>query len=337
MKTYHINYEKLTQNLKRTYSLLAKRIASNDIHFPSLFMSKEGKKFGKQIDDAVAFSIRCLIFTLEYRDFIEKGIELFQNKDFRDAIPDEQKPEFDVISESVSGLSKLVQTEKKPDDELVLFSEDDRGRFLAYLTLSVYSYLDAYVDALIKTLLQHPVLVERIFLTLASSSDTKFDVKEMKYFKADSLGFARKWIESNTEANPLTLLKIIQRGLSIDRLVTEITQDYNLECYEMLLSKFKDFRNNIAHGKPAPDIEEFDIDFIKEQWKKMEETIQDQRAVIEVPDFIEEYSEFIWEKILELFPSFNKAFHLPLMAAVYPAIVDQAVTRVLRTYDRKPI
>ena len=330
MKQRQLDYNRLKEELTQSYLHIKNQIASNEVDFFSLFLSDEGRLLAEQIEDAVEFSIKCLVLSMDYRDLIDNVFQMLQDEKLREQIPKEELEDFDKFNELMEKYISQKESEQE-EKELILFTKEDRGRFLAYLTMAIYSYIDAYCSNLVERILVHPNITNRLFSILASRNKVKFDLAGMNEYEKDPYEFSSKWLRNEVKINPLAFLKTIQKGLSIDKFVQDILEEYDLTQYEKLFKDFMLFRIDIAHGKPAPDMEDFDIDFIKERWKRMEKEFHAQRmnGDAEIPDFMEKYVDRIWDMILEVFPAFAKAFHLPLMAIVYPAFVDQAIERVL--------
>ena len=212
----------------------------------------------------------------------------------------------------------------------VIFNKDDERIFLASLISLLHACVERYTLDLAKEVLDNDLAVERI---AESIQRLNFSFNDVKLILSESDNGLRKLILqhlTNEISNPNTRLDIILKGLGLKNHVNNSMKATNLAVYPKLFKEFVTLRNKIIHNEPLPKIEEYENWFIKENLKTIREQFE---SGFESTDIPLSSMKILFDVFLQWFGEHEKALAIalqaPIMAVVYPALVDNAVRLIM--------
>jgi len=317
-------------------SLITKQNLQFEMDYALLFRSEEGKKFGEKVNDLITFTARGVFFSFPFDRVYNHLIKGISSGEFRKTFQEKKDEEIDL--ETIDAMEKLSSDlESIETATLMLFTEEEQARFLALLTLSLYSYSEVFVDSLIDEILRVPVLAEQLWRHLETERDPfKFTLQELKEYRVHQQKFLDKKLKQEflqRKRNPYDKLKTLVEGLGLSELVKELLDETQLQNYHLLFNEFRDIRNQIAHQQPFPSIADFEkplirkkIDELHDQLKQQyNQSKQELTKISDIPPRILKIFNTIFDWLERSSHSFAVVLNMSLMAVIYLAIIDQVV------------
>ncbi len=323
--------DELIRAFNQIKSLINNRDPEFKMDYSRLFRSKKGKKFGKQVNVLIAFTAKGVAFSFPIDRVYPQMKKWIFSEEFRKRIQEAEDEEIDL--EFIDAMKKVLSSdpEAMESDILKLFDEEDQARFLALLTFSLYSYSEVFVESLINEILSVPVLAEQLwqYLEEKAGGSLRFKLEELKEYLVNPQSFLNKKLKKEfrqRKQNPYNKLKTILKGLRLSELVNQLLEETQLQDYQRLFNEFQDIRHKIAHQQPFPSITEFETSTIKKKIDELHDQLKQQSIKIaDIPPQILEIYKPIFDWLERTSPSFAITLVIPLMAVVYPALIDQTI------------
>ncbi|MFW9804444.1 MAG: hypothetical protein ACFFFC_17430 [Candidatus Thorarchaeota archaeon] len=291
----------------------------------SIFMTEQGLAFAEYAEKIQTFAMKGVFLLLPFKRFTSVLIELMNDDEYKELLTQSEDGDLntkiiDVISRS---LSHDVLNEADMDS---IFDEGDERIFLAALTSTLHTCAERYCLDILNQVLAHEDVAAKILEQMKKIQFSLEDVKAVIEDSKKALDEKVRDVIKNQMSNPQTRLELIASGIGIMDSIENAMKATHLMSYKNLFRDFLKLRNKITHRLPAPEIEVYENWFIKDGMDALWSQFEKGMEKIDLPlESLRKVFTFVFEWIRERQKPFTIVLQLPIMATVYPALIDNAI------------
>lgn len=333
--------------LEGVQTILAEGI-KDEADLTSLFRTSEGKRFAKQVASQKQFTLVGILFPMMIELIVRispKIPEIISDDKFTGWFKEKVEESDEVDHKSRELLSQIPEfiglafEDIGKDNELTsgieeLFGERANERFLGSMVLSLHSYLQAYIDSIIDTLIRTDSTRSQ-FLEYWDSRrlQPRIGLADLVETSGDKYAVVSELVKRSIPLNLLNRMKVICNATKLHQKMESCLREYKLEDITEATRYFCDLRNRIAHGEPAPPIDSYDFEISQIDWKELENWFVEEVTKV-WPDpptgvfgIIEMGCE--WAKQHGALDYFSLLDYLPELALMYAAVFDYTISEML--------
>lgn len=283
-----------------------------------MFQTSFGKTLGSQVGEILDFAKRgqILLIILPLTKIMEKLQRFIQDGSYLRAVESSLSPKdidkmkaFEVVMQDVD-VGDTVDTVEEVIDQ------DDELWYLSLITFTVYAYVDVYSKSLIKSVTSNPLLMQKLETYLEREALQNKDDKERKYVTSvtdlSQYGVSRR-------------LQTIERGLSIDRILSEVTNPDVLSIIRRSFIKIKETRNKIAHRDPKLKRDDYTYEMFEDISNAVEELDFTFNEIEETLGFLKPIFGTIEDLGKQTMDRIKRTMNIAYMTMLYPALIDVVV------------
>jgi len=283
-----------------------------------MFQTSFGKTLGSQVGEILDFAKRgqILLIILPLTKIIEKLQRFIQDGSYLRAVESSLSPKdidkmkaFEVVMQDVD-VGDTVETVEEVIDQ------DDELWYLSLITFTVYTYVDIYSESLIKSLTSNPLLKQKLETYLEREALQNKDDIEKKY------------VTSAADVSQYSVsrrLQTIERGLSIDQILSEVANPDVLGIIRRSLIKIKETRHTIAHRDPKLKRDDYTYEMFEDISNAVEELDFTFNEIEETLGFLKPIFGTIEDLGKQTMDRIKRTMNIAYMTVLYPALIDVVV------------
>ncbi|MGY5853382.1 MAG: hypothetical protein RTU92_07455 [Candidatus Thorarchaeota archaeon] len=335
--------------------IVAKGIPDN-VDLSSLFRTDEGKRFANQVKSQSEFTLVGILFPLLFEIFgriLPKVSDLVRDQRFKDFYKEQMETTEDLddtskrIIESLPDLAEYMfdNLDKSASDELEnefdsLFGFKAKERFLGNMVFSLHSYLQAYIDSIIESLIRNDS-VRRHFLEYWESHKLhhRISLVELDELSDDKYEAVAELVKRSISLNLVKRMNIICTALGCQSDLSNLLNKLNARKVVDEIRFLCDQRNEIAHGNPAPDITDYGIEMEEFDWNSAKKSIIEEveKVWTNPPETVYAIIEFVcdWAEDVAAIDYFALLDYLPKATILYPAVFDFVIYDAIKKLEEE--
>ncbi|MHA2041919.1 MAG: hypothetical protein ACXACG_03380 [Candidatus Thorarchaeota archaeon] len=327
-----------------------------NIDLSSLFSSPEGRRFANQVQSQKEFTLVGILFPMLMELFVKiypKLMDIVRDPRFK-AFYEEQLTETEEIDEKsrktleqIPEITKLMLESMDDDTSMELetgfdniFGSRAKERFLGNMVFSLHSYLQAYVDSIIESLVRNEKeAVRKQFLEYWDTRkvNLRIGLLELDETSGDKYDAIIEIVKRSLTSNPVGRMYTICKAIGCDKQLKHLIERLDGEITEDELRFLYDQRNRIAHGDPAPELEEYGLKLEPLDWAALKESLIEEVVKLwpEAPEGVFAIIELAcgWAEEIAAADYFALLDYLPKTVLTFPAIFDYVINDAIAVID----
>lgn len=252
----------LKDNVKTTLREIASNLEETVEEYETVFSTTAGKELGTNISRLVEFVRKSPMLFFPYESITASKPLL----GLMEILPPRHTPF--KTEQAIEAFTKLIpEIETLIDEEHIepAFEPEDLGRFMALLVFSLYAYLDAYSDKLVRMVSRDKGVLWSLLKILEKEERLALTVSDLERVKrggdiAAAVTIVNRHMPKNLEKKLITVL----RAINLKDVLESSLDEYGKDQLVRVFSTFLDVRHTVAHSKPCPDLEFFEERFSRE-------------------------------------------------------------------------
>jgi len=324
-----------------------------NVDLSSLFLSPNGKRFANQVQSQMEFTLVGILFPMVIELFVKiypKLIDIIRDGRFKSfyksqilETEDIDEKSRDVIEQIPDILEIMFDSlDEQTGEELEIgfdniFGSKAKERFLGNMVFSLNSYLQAYIDSTIESLIRNETSsVRTSFLEYWDSRkiDLRIGLLELNEISGDKYNAIAEIIRRSLTSNPLMRMRTICKAMNCVSELNQLLEKLDAKSSEDELRFLYEQRNRIAHGDPAPELGEYGLKLEPLDWKEIQESLIDEVMKIwsDPPDGVFVIIELAcdWAEKIAVADYFTLLDYLPKTALLFPAIFDYIIDDTIK-------
>ncbi|MFW9887706.1 MAG: hypothetical protein ACFFER_05950 [Candidatus Thorarchaeota archaeon] len=353
-ETTLVVYEEPLDGIKE---VIAKGLPEN-IDLRSLFYSPEGKRFANQVQSQKEFTLVGILFPMlielfvkiypklmdivrdvRFKSFYKEQITETEEIDEKSKRIIEQIP--DMIELMLDSMDEETSTELETGFDTI-FGSKAKERFLGNMVFSLHSYLQAYVDSIIESLVRNEKeAVRKQFLEYWDSRkvNLRIGLLELDETSGDKYDAIIEIVKRSLTSNPVGRMHTICKAIDCDKQLKQLIEKLDGKITEDELRFLYDQRNRIAHGDPAPELKEYGLELEQLDWAALKESLIEEVVKVwpEAPEGVFAIIELacVWAEKIAAADYFVLLDYLPKTVLTFPAIFDYVINDAIKAIDAK--
>lgn len=323
--------------------ILADKI-DDEVDITSLFTSNLGKQYAQHIVDQKQFTLFGMLIPI-LQDLMSKLLpkvsDVFENERISNSFKEkvETSSELDPKEKSLLlGLpdwleASLKSTQQDFVPESNTWGERASERYLGTMVLSLHSYSEAYVDSIIDLIIKNDKTRGKLLQYCDKQGQRpRVSLAELDEESGNKQEIISALVKRILPWNLVKRMRSLCRALGklgeFDGYISRNSDGKLEEEFQY----FCDQRNSIAHGKPAPSLDDYDLTFKQFDFESLRSSLENElrKAWSDAPEALYELIDLgcEWAKDSSVMDYFNLMNQLLRMATLYPAIFDYYLNKM---------
>ncbi|MBD3407041.1 MAG: hypothetical protein GF411_13060 [Candidatus Lokiarchaeota archaeon] len=236
----------------------------------------------------------------------------------------------------IEAISNYIDEFEVAEYQTHLLNVDDMRILCASIVSLLHSSIEQYTVRLSNYLMDD---IDVVFDFGDICEGLLFNIDDMRGIVTDHDILRTKVIGhiTNATSNPFTRFSMILQGLGLTEPFRKANEASALPRYVNLFKDFHDLRNKTVHEFVIPEIERYENWYTRQAIQVFEfDLTEDEQEMGEIPKSVLKLYEVILDWMNEKAPLISLFSRIPIMALVYPAMIDRTihVWREVRKEDK---
>lgn len=314
----------------------------------TLFSTPEGKRFAQQVEEQRQFTLVGILLPMMFEiaaKVLPRLPEVFSDERFKDwwehevhrssEIEDEKRAlvgQFPEMMELAFSEGSENSVHALGEDLNEVFGKRARDRFVGNMVFSLHSYVQAYVDSIIESLIREDSMRNRFLQSWdRNRAHLRLSFTELDEISGDKYDIITELVRRSLPSNLPRRMRRVCEAIGCIKEFNSLVSSYGLQRAIKELEYLCEWRNVIAHGEPAPDIDAYGLEFEQTDWNQLKGSIIEEILKVwhDPPDTVFTIIELVCDWAEETSPTdyLSMLQELPVMALALPALFDHVINK----------